>query len=80
MDSFGFAGTSRPCCNGTRRYDRVKNYFQWVSVPVEDVPKLRYRELFRNKARQIMVRDVLGDQKSLRSMCPGFLLHDERPE
>lgn len=80
MDSFGFAGIAQPCYRGTRYCGRLRNYYQWVSVPKEDLPKFRYRELFRSKSEKIMVQDVLGVRRNIKYLCPDYLLHDEKPE
>jgi hypothetical protein len=80
MDSFGFPVTSVPHANGTRRCGRLRNHYTWVSLPVEAMPALRYRELYRNKAKQIMVKDPLGNQVLLKRVCKDFSLHREKPE
>lgn len=80
MDSFGFAGASLPCFGGKRRCGKIKNFYQWVSVPSDEVGLFRYRELFRAKGGKIMVQDVMGYRRPIKAICPSFLLHDEKPE
>jgi hypothetical protein len=80
VDSFGFAAEALPCAGGTRRAKRVKNWIVWVSVPVEDIEKFRYRDLYRLKNGRIVVQDVLGEKKPIEKVSPGFLLHREFPE
>lgn len=80
MDSFGFAGASVPCFGGKRRCGKLKNFYQWVSIPADEVRLFRYRDLFRAKGGKIMVQDVLGYRRLLKSICKDFLLHNKKPE
>lgn len=80
VDSFGFAAESVPCSNGERRTARIKNFHWWVSVPADAAMKLRYRELFRTRAGDIIVQDVLGGRTRLGRVIPDYSLHMEKPE
>ncbi len=80
VDSFGFAASAVPCCNGERKTGRLRNYPWWVSVPADEVGVLRYRDVFKLRSGEIVVQDVMGARIALEKVVSTFSLHPEKPE